>query len=227
MTKQWQAWSERWDALSLRERGLLLLTAVLVPLILIYVLLIEKQWLAAQRIPAQIKSMQQELQHQQRLLDVLNKKQVVSPDDAAREELQSLREELKQQNERIQRAATNLVSPAQMLGMLRSVLAVESGAELLAARSLPVETMALGDDANESSDEADAAEQVQALVFIHPFEVELQGSYQGIYDYLQRLEDLDGVFFWDLLDYNVEEHPSAKVKLKVHTLSSEEGWLGA
>ena len=223
MTKQWQAWSDRWDSLSLREKVLLLLTAVVVPLLLIYVLLIEKQWAAAQRLPTQIKNLEQEVQHQERLLGVLNAKQAVDPDIAAREELQAFRDELSTQDQNIRRAAANLVSPEQMLSMLRSVLAFESEAQLLTAKSLPVETITLGGDNTAAEESAPP----QSMIFMHPFEIELQGSFQGVYDYLLRLENLDGVFFWDLLDYSVEEYPTAKVKLKVHTLSSEAGWLGA
>ncbi|WP_420599726.1 hypothetical protein [Neptuniibacter sp.] len=224
MIKQWQHWSERWEVFSKRERGLLLLTAITVPVVLIYVLLIEKPLLSLQNTPQKIAAVEKELVHQQRLLELLQTQKVKDPNVAARAELKELRLQLEHANNKVQQVAKNLVSPQQMLTLLRSVLENEKEAALLSARSLPVQTVQLGN----SSQEKEAGEpSASAMIYLHPFEVELQGNYQGIYNYLLKVEELDGVFFWDLLEYSVNDYPVAKVKIHIHTLSYEAGWLGA
>lgn len=229
MNKQWQRWSDRWDELSKREKGLLLITAITVPVVLLYVLLIEQPLQSLQSTPKKIAAVEKELVHQQRLLDVLQGTEAKDPNVAARQELKQLRNKLKQANEDVRQVARNLVSPQQMLTLLRSVLENEQGAELLSARSLSVKTVQLGAAESGSSQAADekTPQSPSAVIYLHPFEVVLQGSYQGIYNYLLKVEQLEGVFFWDFLEYSVEEHPNAKVKIQIHTLSYEAGWLGA
>ncbi|MGH1462357.1 MAG: type II secretion system protein GspM [Neptuniibacter sp.] len=229
MSKQWADWSNRWDTLSKRERGLLLLTAIVVPIVLIYVLLIESSLVSLNKLPKQIDAIESELSHQKRLLTMLQQQEIKDPDIAARKELKSLRQQLKTENDNVRKAARNLVSPQQMLLLLRSVLENDSGADLHAARSLPVQLIQLGNATDEQGTGSDenANKTGTAVIYQHPFEVELKGNYQGIYRYLQKLEQLEAVFFWDVLEYNVDGHPSATVKIKVHTLSYEAGWLGA
>lgn len=230
MNKKWQAWSARWDELSKRERVLLLVTAIAVPTVLIYVLLIEQPLQSLQNTPKQIAAIEKEIKHQQRLLEFLESKEVKDPNVAARAELKSLRQKLNEANENVRQAAKNLVSPQHMLTLLRSVLENEQGAELISVRSLPVQNVQLGQTDQGEGEQVIGEEKpntTTAEIYMHPFEVELQGNYQGVYDYLRKVEQLDGVFFWDLLEYGVEEYPTAKIKIQIHTLSYEAGWLGA
>ncbi|WP_415906309.1 hypothetical protein ACMXYX_17060 [Neptuniibacter sp. QD72_48] len=226
MNKRWQDWDSKWNELTARERIMLLVVGLVTPLALIFVFLIEPAMIVLQKVPSKIETMQTSIDAQNRVLQLLQSQEPKDPDIEARAELKRLRTELSEANQDIKRAATNLVSPDQMLTLLRSVLANEQGIALVSAKSLPVEAQQL----NEKPGEADQKNKPvgpKAVIFIHPFELELEGTYQGLYDYLQRIEHLDGVFFWDALEYKVDEYPTAKVKIKVHTLSSEAGWLGA
>ncbi|WP_415889645.1 hypothetical protein ACMXYV_17305 [Neptuniibacter sp. SY11_33] len=226
MNKRWQEWDSKWSELTARERVMLLLVGLVAPLALIFVFLIEPAMIVLQKVPSKIEAMQTSIDAQDRVLQLLKSQEPKDPNVEARAELKRLRTQLSEANQDIKRAATNLVSPDQMLSLLRSVLASEQGISLVSAKSLPVVAKQL----NEKPVDADKDTKSggpEAVIFIHPFELELEGTYQGLYDYLQKIEQLDGVFFWDTLEYKVDEYPSAKVKIKVHTLSSEAGWLGA
>lgn len=214
----------KWEALSTRERSLVLITAVVVPIVLIYIVLIEPSIMSLKQQQAKLAGLEASIASQNQVLTLLKAKEPVDPNIAAREGLKRLRLELTQANDEIRRAATNLVSPDQMLAMLRDVLKGEQGVALVSARSLAIETLQLG---AETQNDGSASPAPSALIYAHPFEIELEGSYQGVYDYLQKIEQLEGVFFWDTLTYKVDQYPTAKVKIKVHTLSSEARWLGA
>lgn len=222
MNKRWQQWDKKWSNFSPRERVMLLLVALLGPLALIFVFLIEPALITLQKVPAKIDALSTSLNAQNKVLKVWEGQDVVDPNIAARAELKRLRGELSATNKEIKQAAANLVSPDQMLTLLHSVLADGNGVKVVSAKSLDVELRQLSEPAAEGEEP-----KVQAAIYVHPFELELEANYQGLYDYLQRLEGLEGVFFWDLLEYQVQEYPKAKVKLRVHTLSSEAGWLGA
>ena len=180
----------KWDALSTRERSLVLITAVVVPIVLIYIVLIEPSIMSLKQQQAKLAGLEASIASQNQVLTLLKAKEPVDPNIAAREGLKRLRLELTQANDEIRRAATNLVSPDQMLAMLRDVLKGEQGVALVSARSLAIETLQLGAE-------------------------------------IQKIEQLEGVFFWDTLTYKVDQYPTAKVKIRVHTLSSEARWLGA
>ena len=217
MIKMFRQSADKWETLTTRERVLILVTIVVLPLVVIYISLIEPALLSMKGMPSQKEVLEKSITSQQQVLDLLKNQKVIDPNIAARKELKRLRLELSTQNEEIRRAATNLVSPDQMLVMLRDVFNNGAAISLVSARSLDVEVMELGDPQLEDS----------AKIYVHPFELVLEGSYQGLYDYLNRIEQLEGVFFWDTLDYTVGEYPTAEIKIKVHTLSSVEGWLGA
>lgn len=220
--------AEKWEALSSRERVLVLFTITIAPLALIYIWLIEPALISIKKVPPQLSVLETGIAGQEKVLTLLKGQEAIDPNIAARAELKRLRLELTEKNDEIKRAATNLVSPDQMLLMLKDVLDNGDSVSLLSARSLAVESMQLGQaEENINSTENTVQAGPVATIFIHPFEIEIEGTFQGVYDYLLRIEQLDGVFFWDSLDYSVEEHPTAKVKIKVHTLSSEAGWLGA
>lgn len=227
MNNRWSQWQEKWDSFSKRERVLLLLTAVAIPVVVIYIWIIEPAVKTLQSVPPKITALDQDIKGQKRVLDLLKSQEVEDPNIAAREELRQLRTQLSALNQEIRNATSNLVSPDQMLGLMKSVLTDNAGVKLVSARSLEVQTQQL-DSSEPAEGETDEAEtKPKALVYLHPFEIELEGTYQGLYDYLQTIEHLDAVFFWDELSYEVDEYPKAKVRIRVHTLSSEEGWLGA
>jgi len=226
MNKRWQEWDSKWSELTARERVMLLLVGLIAPLALIFVFLIEPAMIVLQKVPSKIETMQTSIDAQDRVLQLLKSQEPKDPNVEARAELKRLRTELSDANKDIKRAATNLVSPDQMLTLLRSVLANEQGIALVSAKSLPVVAKQLNEKPVDTEKDSKPVGP-QAVIFIHPFELELEGTYQGLYDYLQKIEQLDGVFFWDTLEYKVDEHPAAKVKIRVHTLSSEAGWLGA
>lgn len=209
--------ADKWTTLTTRERVLVLSTLIILPVVMIYIWLIEPALISLKGAPSQIAILEKSIGSQKEVLSLLKNQEAIDPNIAARKELKRLRLELSNQNEDIRRAATNLVSPDQMLVMLRDVLNNGTSISLVSAHSLAVETMELGDPQLENS----------AKIYVHPFVIELEGSYQGLYDYLNRMEQLDGVFFWDTLDYTVGEYPTAEIKIKVHTLSSVAGWLGA
>ncbi|WP_286240541.1 type II secretion system protein GspM [Neptuniibacter halophilus] len=228
MNRRWQVWSDKWAGLSKRERGLVLVTVTLAPLALIYVLLLEPALIKLQKLPAELAELETGIRSQQQVLDLLQSQEPVDPNIAARQQLQKLRAELAAADKKIKESTDQLVSPDQMLGLLRSVLTADTGVELVSIKTLGVETMELEPEPTDTqTGSTDPSDQPKAVLYLHPFELELKGSYQGLYNYLQRIEQLDGVFFWDQLDYQVELYPQASIKLRVHTLSSEAGWLGA
>lgn len=226
MNKRWQEWESKWEPLSLRERVLLLLVMAVLPLVLIFIFLVEPAIKTLQKVPAEVAVLESSVESQKKLLAMLQTQDVTDPNIKARKELKQLRQRLIEDKAAIKRAATQLVGADEMLKMLRTVLSAETGIALVSARSLPIEERQLGQPSSQEGEKQEG-KPASAVIYVHPVELVLEGSYQGLYNYLLKLEGLDEKFFWDTLEYSVEKYPDARIRLQVHTLSSSAGWLGA
>ena len=63
-------------------------------------------------------------------------------------------------------------------------------------------------------------------IYTHALNMELEGSYLQLLDYLQRLEQMEQRVFWDILTIDTKEFPTTKIRLQIHTLSLTEDWIG-
>ncbi len=56
--------------------------------------------------------------------------------------------------------------------------------------------------------------------------MELEGGYMSTHRYLKALEDLPWRFFFESIDYEVINYPQARITLTVHSVSTQEAWIG-
>lgn len=236
--KTWRKVDEAWDNLSRREKVLLFLTAAVVPLMLLFVMVLEPALDRMQGVEAQITSLERSVNTQERMLRMLQDAELPDPNAKAQKQLKALMGRLDTLDNEVEQFARNLVGPEQMLGLLHSVLGPENNLKVVEALSLPVEPLVLNNDQEETdstaitltaeANERERAKAMQdAVIYIHPFEVQLEGSYEALYQYLKGLEALHQGFFWDRLKFTADNYPNASIRLRVHTLSTEESWLGA
>jgi len=117
----------------------------------------------------------------------------------------------------LEELTTGLISPTEMVALLREMLAEHEGITLVSVSHEPAEPVALG--GNNSDGE-------NAGLYSHPVSVTVEGSFHEILDYLGDLEALDERLGWRSLDYQVTGWPDARVQIRLHTLSLHEEWLG-
>lgn len=139
------------------------------------------------------------------------------PEQAVREQISRLVGQQEEVDRRIEELAGRLVPPDDMTRLLTTVLDEQSGLELQRVENRAPEPLRpVGADEEEATGQ----------VYRHGLVLEFRGSYFNTLRYLQYLESLSGSFFWDRLDFQVDEWPAASVTLELHTLSSEEGYVG-
>ena len=114
-------------------------------------------------------------------------------------------------------ATSGLIAPKEMAQVLEQVLARASRLTLQGLRTLPPQAVV----APNAQTGAGAAQ-----IYKHVVELELTGGYLDTLYFLQQLEALPWRFFWDHIEYTVEEHPRGRVRLRLYTLGLEEGWIG-
>jgi len=218
---QWlQDLSDRYDALSLRERALVM-AAVLgaVALLWDYRLMgpLDKSRALHRQ---QMEAVRHDITRLEAAVAEIAESSTAPPEVALREQAARLQADLRALDERLHGLTAGLIEPRQMTRVLEQVLARKSGLRLASLRTLPPEAIM-----PESAAQPGAAPGA-ARIFKHGVELTLEGGYLDTLRFLEALEELEWRFFWDRIELAVVEHPRATVKLKLYTLSLQEGWIG-
>ncbi|MEX1056410.1 MAG: hypothetical protein WED11_01660, partial [Natronospirillum sp.] len=115
----------------------------------------------------------------------------------------------------IAQVTDSLISPEQMVRVLRDLLAQQDGLALIRLQTLPATTT--------EGVAPDAAAGTQ--VYRHAITLELQGSYNAVARYLRSVEQSEFRVYWSDMKYVVDAYPTGRLTLTLYTLSAQEGWL--
>lgn len=160
--------------------------------------------------------------------DELRQSGIEDPDSFVRERLEELINEQSVVQAGIEALAGNLVTPNAMTQMLTSVLDSQNGLTLIKVENRAPEalTEALSSAPVLGEAAGAAVRSIGFQVFRHGLSLEFQGDYFSTLSYLLYLEAMDESFFWDGFEFEQTLWPEARVRLELHTLSSEEGFIG-
>lgn len=113
-----------------------------------------------------------------------------------------------------------LITPKQMVKVLESVLQKNKNLKLLRVKSIAaVPLLPEEEDGNETPGQA-------VEIYRHGLQIEFEGNYLATLEYLKALEKLSWEFYWDEVQLEVQEYPTSKVVIRIHTLSLGKGWIG-
>jgi MSHA biogenesis protein MshJ len=149
------------------------------------------------------------------------------PEKFARDRLAAIARQRQVKEAEIANLAGKLITPNQMTAILSSVLGRQSGMALInfsndEAKPLRLNLATAGVDAVAAT----LAEGEAGQIFEHGLTIVFEGDFFNTLRYLSFLEDISGSFFWDSVSFQQTEWPNAIVTLKIHTLSTEEGFIG-
>lgn len=165
------------------------------------------------------------------------------PNQAVRLRIERAMEEQARLDGLLTELAGNLVTPQAMTRLLTSMLQETGGIELVRVENLAPMPMrnAVAQQADSAATEADRSRESgvspsdgsgsgaidrRQQVFQHSLVLELQGDFLSLIEYLGRVESFAASFFWDELTIEQETWPNARIRLQLHTLSTEEGFVG-
>ncbi len=150
----------------------------------------------------------------------LEAKLKLDPNELNRTTKASLEQEIWKLDEQIVEQTADLVPPEEMARALRRLLRDKRELELVRMESLPPEPLYGRSEAVDASD-------ADSQVYLHTVELELIGGYLGALRYVKEIEAMPWNLLWDTLEYDVQEYPRGRITLRVQSLSTQEGWLGA
>jgi len=182
----------------------------------------------------QINNVERQIQAQRTTYAAMLETSLEDPNKFANDRLLVISREQQLLQVEIASLAGDLVTPNDMTRLLTEVLERQAGLELIHfenrtaaplregvsnADRLLAETGTLNfDDVIEDD--------VSGQVFEHGLVIQFQGDFFNTLRYLRFLEDITGSFFWDSISFRQLDWPQAQITLEIHTLSTEQGFIG-
>lgn len=227
MKESWVRLAARYDALLLRERWLIA-AALLGGIILIgYSLFVEPALQRAQLAERSLVEQRAQLSSLQAQSVALQSPEQ-DPDVAARAELAGLKQQLAELTGRLSVLESSLVPPQRMSALLEDMIGRKSGLRLISLKTLPLSPLLekkAGAEASAADKSLDKLANSSAGLFRHGVEIRLEGSYQELTAYLERLEQAKSKLLWSSASLAAEQHPRLVLTLTVYTLSLDRAWL--
>lgn len=232
MKALWLKLATRYDALQLRERWLVA-GAVLGGIVIIaYALFIEPTLKRAQLAERSVAEQREQLSALQTQMIVL-KSSGQDPDTLALSELAKLKQQLAVLSRRLEAMEGSLLPPQHMSALLEDMIGHKTGLRLLSLKTLTVapllEKKKVGADDTPKAGEKPLASPDKpsppAGLFKHGVEIRLEGGYQDLLAYLERLERSNMKLLWSSVSLSAERHPKLVLTLTVYTLSLDRAWL--
>jgi MSHA biogenesis protein MshJ len=202
------------DALSVRERLLVLVTALVLIGAAWHAFLMQPLQQRAAQTRAELNALEQRIVAANQNLEeqIL---QLAGGGAEQRTRIASLQQRIDEINATLGNHAAELIDPAEMAQVLEGVLTEQSRLTLVRIRNTTPESL--------SSDEDPDA----VTFYKHGLEIEIEGSYAACVEYLDAIEALPWRLYWQVLELDVLEYPRNRIRLEVGTLSLDEEWIGA
>lgn len=217
MKALWLKFSDRIDAMSLRERIAVFAAAVAVLLFAVNALVLAPLFARNQTLAEQIHQQNQQTEAANSEIAVRMAAFSGNPDQATQAKLVELNREAAQLAGTLRTMQHGLVVPEKMSALMQQLLRSNGKLKLVSLRTLPVSGLG-GPDAK-------AAAGQRELLYRHGMEVVLQGGYLDLLDYMDSLEDAPQQLFWGRAQLDARQYPVSTLTLTLYTLSLDEKWM--
>jgi MSHA biogenesis protein MshJ len=207
-----QYWIDRIDALELRERVLLLAATVAVLFLSVDSVGLQPTLKAQQVTEERISELEMKLGALRQQAMLLSYKTDEDTLAARYQSRDTLAAELAALDARLGDQLGALVEPAQAADLLEQVLTRHRGLKItsLRASAEPLEAV------TGNADQAGKLGRYQ-------LDLVLEGGYLDLMRYLEALESMPWKFFWQMVDFRVNDYPRAVSRLQLYTLGARDG----
>lgn len=219
---------QSYDKSSSREKKIILYTLVSALLLIGYITMIEPLFLSNAELFEQERKISETNNSLAKKIEDTKNKELKDPNAELRNELDRLMQKSLARQDKINLLTQALVAPRQMVSLLESVLTEDKKLKLISLRNLPEVALSIDGTSLSEIKAKDNSENssVEALIYKHAFEIELEATYGSALAYLKRLDDLQWQLFWQDLRYETTVYPKGILKIRIYTLSMSQEVLG-
>ena len=222
MKQAWSRYAAKFEALSQRERMMVLVATLCVLAFAGYELVLAGSLRQMARFSAQISKHEAELAQIRSQTMALTRLLAQDPNEELRGRIAALRAQVEQRDREVRNVHRGLVAPNRMAAALEDMLSGSRNVRLVALRTLPVATLVEAPDGENSRE---APPDPGRQVYKHGVEMTVQGNYLDLLEYLSRLEKLPWQMFWAQTRMDASDYPRVRLTVKLYTLSLDRAWL--
>lgn len=226
MMAYWKKFDAWLMALTLRERVLGMLCAVLVLGYLGYQLQLAPMYRQNANLRDTIQQQRQQMAAIDSELAQLAASAKRDPDQELRRQLASVQADSTALREKLRAAQKGLVAPERMGPLLQQMVNGHGKLRLLSLKTLAPQGTTDGQFlAPEASETREAQGKTTPLLYRHGVQVVLQGSYLDMITYLEALEAMPQQLFWGNAALDASGNGAARLSLTLYTLSLDSKWI--
>lgn len=212
----WDMLSEKHAALAMREKVLVLVTAVILILFLSFNFVIEPLYKEYSQLKKQGETTKQSISAIE--IEVANIEAKLNDDPLKKlqEELRLLEVAHEEQVKRLESFRLSLVGSDEMSGLVKALVNENKHLSVLSLRSLAPEPILYKD--NDSTK--------QPLLYRHAMNIKLKGRYFALLKFMQNIEAKKKSVLWSDINYRVEKYPEAVISFEIYTISTDKEFIG-
>lgn len=238
MQNYWRLASDKVLDLSLRERVLILITAVFLVIFGISHFMLDDLHQKEDHLKTQLRSSRLSIQQLSVDKMVLENTLQKDPNEATLLEIAQVKDSLQHADGELALFTADLIGAKEMTIVLYDILQRARKVKLISIESLPVQPLmpqssdpaVVGKVSPESAvPEVTAAgnteEPADIVLYQHGLRIKLSGSYFDIQKYLQDIESLPKNFYWRIFDYETAAYPKANVLMEIYTVSMDKEFI--
>ena len=203
---------------ALRERVAVALAVVVVLVAIMYLLIIDPQIKRQRQLDRQLTDVQYRVTDLSGQEALILERSKIDPDQNSINRIAQLQAQSDKLQKQLEVNLSNLVSPQQMVDLLKELLKEQKALTLLSLNNQSPILVQLG--------EIDGTDKDRTKLYKHSLDIELSGTYRALLNYLHKLQQLPRSLVWEIVEIETEEYPAAIIRLKIYTLSLAEGWIG-
>jgi len=231
MKQLWQRYAAKFDALTQRERWIVLLGSGAALGFVLWSLLVDPIAAENKRLAASLAQQQQQLGELRGAVRAMQAARV-DPDAANRARRDQLNADIADLERKLRAVGKTLVAADRMPRLLESLLGRNSHLQLVALNSIAAAPLvprqpAKAEARPEAKDKPAAAQAPSAPpaaapdvnIYRHGVELTVEGAYLDLLDYLAQVEKLPWQMYWGKASLSAAQYPRVTLTLTVYTLS--------
>jgi len=204
----------RINALSLRERALLMLAVFAVIFLIWDLTTMQSLNQRQEQVRTELQNVRDRVSNLTQSLQRLANERAVDPNRELLRERDALEEEIDVLEDQLAERHGGIARAEESVAVLAELLARRAGVSIVELENLPPARL-----------ESAAGNPVPGL-FVHRVRVVIETDFAGVRNYLERTANLPRGVFWESLEVSNAQWPTNRVELMLYSVTLDDRWLG-
>jgi len=212
----WEVLQQKHANLSIREKVLVLISAVVLIGFTAINFFIEPMFTQYSDLNREQVSIQQQINSTKLDIQGINAKLAANPLDDIRKQLVALNLQHNQHINALSEYQLSLISSDEMAHLVEEIVHENKNLSLISlTSSLPKVILSQGNEVDD-----------KALLYRHAIAIRMEGEYFSLLNFMKKIEKKEQSVLWGEIDYRVGKYPAAIISFEIYTVSTDKEFIG-